>query len=299
MSLAFSRRPLDFTQFVVLALVLWQSVKHERHTAFLALLVGYWLPPHVESFLARLKITSEDGATSFESLPRARLVLSGGLVIAFAVLGARLYQRLSDMPVAREKWPVAALDYMAKQNLEGKLLVTFNWAQYAIAAVGPSWPEGTDGLRVHFDGRYDTCYPFAIVDRHFDFILGDGGPDSRHRKETSGPIDGSLAITSPPPDVLLLSRGQPHSQKIIAEHAADWVLLYQDAVAQVWGRRDKYDDAASPYFIPLAERLVGDAPQTGSATWPALPQRATPGVLAKAYDSQRGPLLTRNHQHEE
>jgi hypothetical protein len=299
LSLTFSRRPLDFTQIVLLALVSWQAITHERHTAFLALLAGYWLPPHVESMLARWKITSENGATSFETSPRMQLALAGGLVIAFAILFARLYQRLSDMPVAREKWPVAALEYIAEKNLQGNLLVTFNWAQYAIAAVGPSTPDANDGLRVQFDGRYDTCYPFLVVDRHFDFILGDGGPGSRHRKPTSGPIDGTLAITSPRPDVLLLSRGQPNALRIVAEHSAEWVLLYQDAIAQVWGRRDKYGATTSPYYLSPAERIVGETPQVGSATWPALPHRTTPGVLANACQSHNCELLTQKNSSED
>ena len=99
--------------------------------------------------------------------------------------------------------------------------------------------------------------------------------------------------------MLLLSRGQPHSQNIMARHTADWVLLYQDAVAQVWGRRDRYDNEHDPHYIAPSERIVGDAPQTGSATWPALPRRSTPGVLAKTYQLPSGELVTHKFNDEQ
>src|SRR5687768_15955249 len=53
-SLILSRRSRDFTQIVVLGLILWQALQHHRHIAFLAIAVGWWLPLHFDSLLIRL-----------------------------------------------------------------------------------------------------------------------------------------------------------------------------------------------------------------------------------------------------
>ena len=60
----------------------------------------------------------------------------------------------------------------------------------------------------------------------------------------------------------------------------DFVLLYQDSLAQVWGRRERYDEPASADYFAEAERRISERPQEGSVTWPALPVRRTAGRLA-------------------
>ena len=50
-----------------------------------------------------------------------------------------------------------------------------------------------------------------------------------------------------------------------------WVLLDQDALAQLWGRRERYDDIASPDFISSDTRVIGDEEQSGYLPWTALP----------------------------
>jgi len=57
------------------------------------------------------------------------------------------------------------------------------------------------------------------------------------------------------------------------------VLLYQDALAQVWGRRTIYDDPAGRDYLPPAARRISDEPQFGCVPYPALPARRAPSVL--------------------
>jgi hypothetical protein len=54
-----------------------------------------------------------------------------------------------------------------------------------------------------------------------------------------------------------------------------WVLLYQDAIAQVWGRRSTYDNPQHPAWLPLKDRVVHNRRATDSVTWPAI-QRSRP-----------------------
>lgn len=57
------------------------------------------------------------------------------------------------------------------------------------------------------------------------------------------------------------------------QNADRWVLLYQDSLAQLWGRRSKYDERHSPHYIAPSERIVGNQRQEGVVDWPALPVR--------------------------
>jgi hypothetical protein len=52
-----------------------------------------------------------------------------------------------------------------------------------------------------------------------------------------------------------------------------WILLYQDSLAQLWGRRTKYADPQSPDFIAPGARIVSNQQQEGIVNWPAMPVR--------------------------
>jgi hypothetical protein len=74
------------------------------------------------------------------------------------------------------------------------------------------------------------------------------------------------------PELALLNRRVPHAIEVIRTQP-DWVLLYQDALAELWGRRGKYDDPQSPDYLPPEVRRIGNRPQSGFVQFPALPGR--------------------------
>jgi len=263
-----SRRSLDATQLIVIALVAWQSISHHRHIPFLAILFGYWIAPHVDSALRRLSPARESPREG-RAVLRPRWAVVAALLAIYALLGVRLGDRLRGMPVERNEYPVSALQYMTQQGISGRLVVTFNWAQYSIAALATRESDHP-ATRVAFDGRFRTCYPQEVVDMHFDLILGYGGPGTRYRSAASGEIDGRRALEFAGPELVLLDRHLPRGVKIL-ERQEDWVLLYQDSLAQLWGRRDVFNDPESPRFVPPEQRELDGARQTGSVNWPAIP----------------------------
>ena len=271
---AATKRRRDWIHLALLTLTLWQAAMHLRHIAFFALLCGFWLPEHVESVLGRLR--SSDARRDEPVAPWMRRILLGGLSLTFVLLGCKLYERLHDFPVKRDTYPVAALQYMTDHQLHGKLVVAFNWAQYAIAAIQPE-------TQVAFDGRFRTCYPQEVVDMHFDFLIGEA-QGRRYRSEASGPVDPTRALRFQQPDLVLIDRAFKHSTRVMAAQD-DWVLLYQDSLAQLWGRQERYDEPSSPKYLPVNLRSISDALQLGSVTWPALPVRQT-----KASPSTKSPM---------
>jgi hypothetical protein len=212
-----------------------------------------------------------------------------GLALATAaagIVGWTAAGRLTDLTVYRHEYPVSAMQFMSRHRLQGNLVVAYDWAQYVIAAMGAREP-GQRGTRVAFDGRFRTCYPQHVIDMHFDFYLGNLGPRFRHRSPESGQFDPTrvLDYAAPPygpPDLVLIAKWQPHAVQIMQRQTANWILLYEDSISQLWGRASKYDDPRRPEFLPLEARALVATPQRGSVTWPALPDECAPPTAYEA-----------------
>jgi len=114
-------------------------------------------------------------------------------------------------------------------------------------------------------------YSQELLDMHFDFIFGKAGPRERYRADSSGAFDPVRVLDYGRPDLVLISRLQVPSAQVMEGQTDQWVLLYQDQLAQVWGRASRYDDPASAYYVPPSEREVSNRLVQGIVQWPALP----------------------------
>jgi hypothetical protein len=54
----------------------------------------------------------------------------------------------------------------------------------------------------------------------------------------------------------------------------EWVLLYSDSVAEIWGRRSRYDDPASLHYLAPELRQLDVKLLEARWQWPALPDRS-------------------------
>jgi hypothetical protein len=136
-------------------------------------------------------------------------------------------------------------------------------------------------MRVAFDGRFRTCYPQEIVDLYFDFA--DGDRPGRQRSSISPPLDSCRILHYGNPDLVLIDRRQKTPLSVMQQQDANWTLLYQDSLSQLWGRTGRYGVVTSPKFIPESRRVISNELQTGVVAWPALPTRHTaPVQLAEA-----------------
>ena len=274
-SLRYTRLPKDFTQLMILGLVTWQSVSHVRHLTFLALLVAFWIPPHVQS--AWQRITAGSGGTTTPSPSQSSVQWAAVcLLIGTAFMGVRLAPRLSQLEVDASQYPVAAMQFMEDRQLRGRTVVTFNWAQYALA----SFAQESDPLRrstVAIDGRYTTCYSPEVIDIHFDFLFGKDDSGKRYRSPRSGPIDPEKALRHGSPELFVLNRHQQGTVRILEAHRDEWTLLYQDSLAQVWGRKQRFDTPGEFDYLSPEQRQINDAPADGRVAYPALPVRKNAG----------------------
>jgi hypothetical protein len=279
-ALVASRRPRDATRLVILALVLNEACKHQRHIPFLAILILFWMPVHLQSAIERMGTAARNRTAWCDAAGLVRWA-SCGLLLVCALLAYRVGTRLSGVPVSNYEYPVDALQFMADQGLTGRLVVAGHWAQYALAVMGARTPDDP-GVQVAFDGRFRTCYPQHLADMHFDFFLGDGGPDKRYRSPTSPPADGKRVLEYDDPELVLLNRHEPFPVSIMQSVQDEWVLLYQDQLAQLWGRRSVFDrEGQAAYFPPQRRQLVASAPAS-TVLWPAAPRQRDRNRLARS-----------------
>jgi hypothetical protein len=238
------------------------------------------MPVHVKSAIAQClpeRCLPEPGeGASLASNRRGnrgltRRVIMVGLLAICAVHATRVGRRLSGVPVDRNRFPVSALQFMADHGITGRMIVSGEWAQYTLAVLGARTPDD-DGVEVAFDGRFRTCYPQAAVDRHFDFFVGNGGPNERYRSPESPPADPKAILASHQPDLVLLNRHQQHAADTMQRVRDDWSLLYQDDLAQLWGRASIFDDRQSDRYVAMNKRQLGSASQSGSVPWPGAPE---------------------------
>jgi hypothetical protein len=299
-ALLFSRKSRDFTHVVILLIILWQSLEHLRHIPLFALAMAFWMPAHVQDVLDR----ASAGAFRLTQTPtvsrRFGAVIGCGFLLVAGVLAWKTYERVGRLPVPRSHYPVSAFEFMERHDLGGKLIVTYNWSQYAIAAFCVPREDSSESpfpeSKVQFDGRLCTCYPQEVIDLHYDLILGPPTAD-RTRSETVPEYAPDLALAYRLPDLVLLNRGQTDSVRNLESRANEWALLYQDELAQLWGRRTIFDDPASPRYLTPELRSITNAKQTGSVAWPALPRdliQAEPQIVESSPAVVTPPLAVAN-----
>jgi hypothetical protein len=282
--LAATRRSRDFTHLMIFGLLIWQALSHQRHAAFVAIAFGFWTAPHVDSVFRRCRCAEFTVLRQLDARPAIRRL---GVVVSCllaAWIGWRMSGRMSDLTVFRREYPISAVQYMMDHKLQGNVVVAFDWAQYVLAALGAR--DGDErGIRVAVDGRYRTSYPQEVLDMHFDFALGNFGSMFRYRSEKSGRFDPARVLSfgpAPfgPPDLVLINTWQPHALQIMKQNQQNWILLYRDDVAQLWGRTDVYDNPLRGEYIGPFERQLDVVHQTGSVTWPALPKAKSSDSIA-------------------
>jgi hypothetical protein len=209
-----------------------------------------------------------DAGTASSSRWLAPLALSAWIALALV----QTWPKLSRLDVDAGQYPVQAMQFLAAHRLAGRTVVTFNWAQYAIGCFAHAGLKST----VAVDGRYRTCYSQEVLDRYFDFTFGPDYQGPRYRSPSSGPVDPRRALTCDDPELVLVSRLQRPSVRVMEQHQANWSLLYQDGLSQIWGRKDLFDSPRSSRYLPVEERLIEDQFPRGVVAYPAYPSDQRP-----------------------
>jgi hypothetical protein len=259
------KRRRDWVQLLLMGLLLWQGLSHARHIVIFAILCGFWLPGLLQGLVEWLGKRIQSPWENFASSPLAQKRFATALIVLVLFCGWRTYPSLREITVDKTFFPVAALEFMDEHGLRKRTFASFNWGQYVLGY----FATHDEGL-IAIDGRYETCYPRSVIDRYFDFMFGPHDPKNRFRSPTSPPYDPAWALGHGEPELVLVERNS-FGTEVLEANVNEWVLLYRDSVAQLWGRRTLFDDPTSKHFISPTQRRITDEPQLGHARWPAFP----------------------------
>ncbi len=278
LAVSLTKKRRDWVELIVLFLIAVQTLGHVRHLAFFALAFGFWIPEHLMSLWDRLVAWRPTLGQNEPLTAKAQRWISIELLAVAAGLAGLLGYNLWNFGVDRTKYPVDAVEFMARENIRGRAVVTFDWAQYALAALHP-------GTTVGFDGRYDTCYPQYVVDMNFDLLFGKD-MSRRHRGKDSGPVDSNRVLEFGNPNLVLLDRtcDQPAIEHM--KTRSEWTLLYQDGLTALYGRRSEFDDPSRASYFPESRRIISDRPPKGLAVWPGFPGRCGRDAFSPAVAQQ-------------
>ncbi|MEZ6031611.1 MAG: hypothetical protein R3C17_00785 [Planctomycetaceae bacterium] len=279
LGICLTRFKRDWVQITVLALIAVQAVGHLRHLAFFAIAFGFWMPQHIWALWHRLVEWRPTLGVHEALTGRAARLIGIELALVAAGLVGLLSYTFATFGVDRSKYPVSAFEFMEHEKIQGRLVVTFDWAQYALAALAPDTTVG-------FDGRYDTCYPQTVVDMNFDLLFG-ADMSRRYRGPNSGPVDSNRVLEFGNPTLVLMDCIADVPAVRHLDGHPNWVPLYRDARAALWGRRSVFDDPASPEYLAPERRCISDQMPEGIAAWPGFPNRSgrdafSPDVAARA-----------------
>lgn len=265
-----TRLPMPWHQRVLLAVMVVETQMHVRHVVFLAIAALAWLPGHFQSVLDRFGERllpslyaefPEPEAETPERIPGPWLAAIGIAAIGMSIA---ILLRTLAIEVPRKENPVDALQFVADRRLSGKMVTPLNWGQYVIDALYPQ-------IRVSFDGRYGTVYDERLLDINYDLWFPlDPTNRFRYRSPTAPPFDPKAILELNDPNLALIDPGYPQAATTLA-NAADWILLYEDPVALIYGRRRIYDDPASPDYLSPSNRIRRTKPPIGWVPYPAKP----------------------------
>ena len=176
-----------------------------RHTSLFALVAGALVPdvlplkwPHVLSLgpVRRLVVMAINTTLLIVPFFAALMVVPGAdLTLEYPAVSC----------------PVDAVTYLKSQNVQGNLLVPFNYGSYALWRLRGQ-------MRVSMDGRYDLVYTPETYRRVDDFFLARGAWKS--------------LLTTPAPDAILVPRADAVYPKLRLEPG--WREAWRDPVDAVF-----------------------------------------------------------------
>jgi hypothetical protein len=158
------RRRKDYADVLVMAAMIIIGINHIRHTVFLGIIFGAYLPV----------ILSEHWHSLREKMAclQRRTWIPGAVFVCLVLL---IHVQISSMRIPEvvpsfkietpaSKYPLGALNWIVQNGSRGNILPFFDWGQFII------WHFYPD-CRVSMDGRYETVYEDHVHREYFEFLF--------------------------------------------------------------------------------------------------------------------------------
>jgi hypothetical protein len=196
------------------------SFRVNRLTAFFAIAVVMLLGAELAALRRRRQPVRASAAVHPARYAAAVMLLAAAVMVGSgAIISARNVSCVRmDAPGLPEPEVVSVL---ARMGLEGRLLIWFDWGEYAI------WHLG-DSMSVSIDGRRETVYSTETLRRHLDFYFV--------------PATRSAFLADARPDYIWLP---PHLPVVRALEDDGWQVLFKGPKSVLLARAGSATDAGT------------------------------------------------------
>lgn len=159
------------------------------------------------------------------------------IIGAVALLSVLFTGIMSDRIQADMAYPAGAVRFMRQNSLRGNILNDFGWGEYLIWHLAP-------GSKVFIDGRYDTVYPYSLIDEYIALSSNRAGA----QKVIGGwPHDFVLIQPTAFPYPLMMKN-------------SGWKLIYRDGGSALFARAGGPAARVKPQIDAAAKPVIGYFP---------------------------------------
>ncbi len=208
----------------IIIVAMLYSFLHQRHTPIFAIFAAPFLAEKLTGIEKDIRLNKKI-LSSYSHLILSIFILT---VIAYQLyMTTNKYKKAGfNIIVNPNIYPVSAVRFIEVNNINGNLLVPFDWGEYAI------WKLYPDN-RVSIDGRFRTCYPEEVIVDHF---AGAGIQEAWDNLLEKYPTD------------IVLARRNPFSEKMVTEPSDEWIYVYSDSIAIIFLKNNKTMEGAIKKF---------------------------------------------------
>ena len=199
----------------IIIISLIYAFMHQRHTPVFAIVAASYLTENISLMVQRAGLSDKIRSFSSYVLLSVFLLLLISYQIVFA--GYKYIKAEWNIIVDPTEYPVYAVRFLKQNGIKGKLLIPFDWGEYAIWKLYPD-------CRVSIDGRFRTVYSEKVLRDHFRAA----GDESKLRD----------LLEKYPADIIL-GRQNPLYQRLMSTQDR-WIYIYSDPTAIVFVRDDVF-----------------------------------------------------------
>jgi hypothetical protein len=230
--LLIKREKYDWTRIILVTLLLYLSVKHQRHTEFFVLAVSGLFYYQYINLYSSIRRFIKNNLTDTSYKIWCAIKYNSGYILLGAILVYSAPKLSNIIIVDPLVYPVGSLEFIKQNNISGNLATTYDWGSYTFWKLYPQ-------CKVLIDGRYEEVYSNAVHDIAMQF--------SEHKG------DWREILRNYHTDILLLPKKTYSSSDMLT--LTDWKLVYQDASSVVLLPKNRinpfyiYPDYKSPVYL--------------------------------------------------
>lgn len=202
-----SKRSISTTNILLVLIFGYMALSALKHVALFALVA---IPVLADQIASVIPYTNDQTRKDRLIRPFSLVVLFGAIYLFVNTL---VHFDQNQEIVTRDRFPVDAVNYMTENQINGRILNSYNWGGYMIWNLYPQY-------KVYIDGRCDM-YGAEFVTHYVDIYFSKPGWEDSLDKEQI--------------EYVLVEKGSYIS--VALQQTQNWDLLYDDEVSVLYGRK--------------------------------------------------------------